>query len=100
MNVNVMAHAIKEIQELQPALDWLSKYGRQLQPADRESFSIRISPHFADACPGCIEATNQINAVARLFIQAIIERAIEDAENTIALRRGQIAREAASEAPT
>jgi hypothetical protein len=94
MDLDLITQAIRDIKELQPALAWLKEYGAGLTAQDQTSFVLYVRPGFASACVGAKEAAAQLTAIARLHIPAIVQHAIEDAENTIALRREQIAREA------
>lgn len=90
MDLDLISAAIRDIKELQAALAWLKEYTAQ----DETSFVLYIRPGFASACVGAKEAAAQLTAIARLHISEIVSHAIEDAENTMALRREQIVREA------
>lgn len=90
MDIELMATAIRDIQKLQPALAWLKEYGHLLAPEEKSRFSVNIAPATASLCPGYQEATHQLSAAAVLLIEEIVQRAINDAENTIALRKQQI----------
>lgn len=93
MDVDLIARAVRDIRELEPALSWLKEYGAALVSEDKSSFAVSITPTYASACPGAKEAAVQLTAVACLHIAEIVRHAIEDAENTIELRREQIRQE-------
>lgn len=95
MDIELMATAIRDIQKLQPALDWLRQYGHLLVPSDK-SCVVSITPLGANECVGVEEATAQLNAIGRLHIEKIVQHAMADAENTIRIRRRQLVEQASS----
>jgi uncharacterized membrane protein len=97
MNTQRIATAVREIDRLTLALNWLREYGDQLQPQDRNSFKIHIDDVVAFGVLGVKEAREQMGAIARLYIQDIIQHAIKDAANTIEIHTETIRNEACPE---
>lgn len=96
MNTQRIAAAIREIDRLTLALNWLREYGDYMKAEDQHTFKVFISPTNGSACVGAKEPTEQLSAITRLHIKAILKHLIEDAQNTIEIHTAAILEEAQS----
>lgn len=93
MNVTRIKVCADRIDRHETALKWLEEYGAKLIGADRDGFSLTFTPAFAGSCPGSKEAKEVIDAMARFQIEEIVQSAIRNCQNTIAMDRDAIQEE-------
>lgn len=93
MNVTRIKVAADRIARNEAALKWLEEYGVKLAGQSTSDFALTFFANTASACPGAKEAKEAIDAMARFQIEEIVQSAIRNCQNTIAMDRDAIQEE-------
>lgn len=99
MNAHRIKMAAERIDRNETALKWLEDYGVQISGHGKDSFRLTFHTNFAGSCVGASEAKEVIDAMARFEIGSIVQSAIRNCQNTIALDRDAIREEIGKEDP-
>lgn len=94
MNALTIKIAAERIAMYELALKWLEEHGARLSGKAKDEFDLSFHPNYASACVGAKEAKDVIDAFARHHIEAIVNDAIANCHNTMAIDRATILREA------
>ena len=95
MNTTAILIAARDIDENTAALKWLEEFGVQLGVGEHRGVSVRLDDLFARWCPGGSEAKFQMEHVADLFIQRIVQATLSRCRMNIDIATQKIATEIA-----
>lgn len=93
MRIDRIQTCANRIAENEAALKWLEEYGVQLTGRDKDAATVSIRLAYAGAFAGAKEAERVLTALARFELPRIVESAIRNCRNTIAMDREAIREE-------
>lgn len=96
MNLDRIDSAVKSIRRNARALSWLQEHGTKLTGDDSQA-RFELSLYFAGGCVGAEEAAAMLESYARLSLAELVQTAIKNCNNTIAMDRSAIAEELGKE---
>lgn len=92
MNFDRMEAALRSIRANSEALEWLEEYGAQITGEEPDTY-FEFNFRFAHGKPGASAAARFIEKYARRALPMLVQQAVENCRNTIAMDRAAISEE-------